>query len=141
MAVKEKTSEELLEARLDELLAQAQKKAEEIIEKAEQAAKSIIDSAAMNSAAAVPGTEKKLEKDDSLEELVQVRLFKDTNKYKDDVYVAVNGENCIIQRGVPVMIKKKFALALEQSAMQDEFAASMMQGLVNEYHEKEKHLN
>lgn len=54
-----------------------------------------------------------------LNELVEVRLFRDNNKYKDDVYVAVNGENCQIKRGVPVKIKRKFALVLENSDVQD----------------------
>ena len=54
-----------------------------------------------------------------LNELVEVRLFRDNNKYKDDVYVAVNGENCQIKRGVPVKIKRKFALVLEDSDVQD----------------------
>lgn len=54
-----------------------------------------------------------------LNELVEVRLFRDNNKYKDDVYVSVNGENCQIKRGVPVKIKRKFALVLEDSDMQD----------------------
>ena len=52
-------------------------------------------------------------------ELVEVKLFKDNNKYKDDVYVAVNGENCVIKRGERVMIKRKFAHVLDNSDMQD----------------------
>ena len=52
-------------------------------------------------------------------ELVEVKLFKDNNKYKDDVYVAVNGENCVIKRGERVLIKRKFAEVLDTSDMQD----------------------
>ena len=52
-------------------------------------------------------------------ELVEVRLFRDNNKYKDDVFVAVNGENCAIKRGVPVKVKRKFAQVLEDSDVQD----------------------
>lgn len=52
-------------------------------------------------------------------ELVEVKLFKDNNKYKDDVYVAVNGENCNIKRGERVMVKRKFAHVLDNSDMQD----------------------
>lgn len=52
-------------------------------------------------------------------ELVEVKLFKDNNKYKDDVYVAVNGENCAIKRGERVMVKRKFADVLDKSDMQD----------------------
>ena len=53
------------------------------------------------------------------EEYVEVRLFKDNGKYKDDVYVAVNGENCLIKRGETVKIKRKFAEVLENSDRQD----------------------
>lgn len=52
-------------------------------------------------------------------ELVEVKLFKDNNKYKDDVYVSVNGENCSIKRGERVMVKRKFAHVLDNSDMQD----------------------
>ena len=39
------------------------------------------------------------------EEYVSVRLFKDSGKYKDDLLVCVNGESCLIQRGVTVQVK------------------------------------
>ncbi|HWQ51081.1 MAG TPA: hypothetical protein VN369_04685 [Terriglobales bacterium] len=61
--------------------------------------------------------------DPRLEEYVTVQLFKDGGRYKDDVYVAVNGENCVIRRGLPVQIKRKFALVLDASQEQDTRAA------------------
>ncbi len=71
-------------------------------------------------AAVAEKTEKPVaKKDDSLEEYVEVRLFKDGKRYKDDVFLCVNGENCVVQRGVPVKIKRKFAIVLEQSMKQD----------------------
>jgi len=60
------------------------------------------------------------------EELVTVRLFKDSGKYKDDVFVCVNGERIKIQRGVPVQIKKKFADVLENSMEQDQKTSMMI---------------
>ncbi|MBE6547741.1 MAG: hypothetical protein E7667_02520 [Ruminococcaceae bacterium] len=54
-----------------------------------------------------------------LEEYVDVKLFRDSDRYCDDVYVAVNGQNCIIKRGEWVKIKRKFALVLDQSEIQD----------------------
>ena len=54
-----------------------------------------------------------------LNEYISVKLFKDNNRYKDDVYVAVNGQNCIIKRGEWVKIKRKFALVLDASEIQD----------------------
>lgn len=67
------------------------------------------------------------------EELVTIQLFKDNNKYKDDVFVQVNGENCLIQRGVPVQIKRKFAEALALSNRQDLAAADLMEQLSGQY--------
>lgn len=57
------------------------------------------------------------------DELVPVRLFKDDGKYKDDVFVAVNGVGMIVPRGKDVKIPRKFAIVLENSGMQDEYAA------------------
>lgn len=59
------------------------------------------------------------EYEDYLNEYVSVKLFKDNDRYKDDVYVAVNGKNCIIKRGEWVKIKRKFALVLDASEIQD----------------------
>ena len=52
-------------------------------------------------------------------ELVTVKLFRDNHKYKDDVFVAVNGENCVIQRGTEVQVKRKFKRVLDNSDLQD----------------------
>lgn len=62
-----------------------------------------------------------------LNEYVEVRLFKDNEKYKDDVYVAINGKNCVIRRGVWTRIRRKFALLLDQSEIQDLRTAEMME--------------
>lgn len=61
------------------------------------------------------------------EELVEIELFADGGKYKDDVFVQVNGETCLIQRGVPVKVKRKFydvliASRRQESANAREFA-------------------
>ena len=58
-------------------------------------------------------------------EPVEVKLFKDNNKYKDDVYVSVNGENCVIKRGQRIQVKRKFADVLDKSDMQD-YETSML---------------
>ena len=58
-------------------------------------------------------------------EPVKVKLFKDNNKYKDDVFVAVNGENCVIKRGLEVEVKRKFADVLDKSDFQD-YETSML---------------
>ncbi len=72
-------------------------------------------------------------RDPYLEEYVEVQLFKDGKDYRDDVFVSCNGENCLIRRGVPVRIKRKFALILEQSARQDVSAAEYAQSRRREF--------
>ena len=62
-----------------------------------------------------------------LNEYVEIRLFKDNEKYKDDVYVAINGKNCLIRRGVWTRIRRKFALLLDQSEIQDLRTAQYME--------------
>lgn len=61
------------------------------------------------------------------DELVSVRMIKDNGKYKDDVFVAVNGESIQIQRGKTVSIKRKFADVLENSEIQAVTAAQIME--------------
>lgn len=60
------------------------------------------------------------------EELVEITLFADGDRYQDDVFVCVNGESCLIKRGVPVKVRPMFAHALADSAEQDKLAESMM---------------
>lgn len=118
-----------VEARIAEMLAEAQKKADEIIAAAEaKTGKTDLDEAtkAMNAAG---------------EEYVTVKLFKDNTRYVDDVYVGVNGENCRIPRGIPVKIKKKFWDVLELSDMQDAKTAQMMDEKVNEFERESKERN
>ncbi len=66
-------------------------------------------------------------KTDIMEEYVPVKLFRDNDRYSQDVFVAVNGEGCLIKRGETVMIKRKFAEVLEQSDRQDMYAAGLME--------------
>ena len=56
-------------------------------------------------------------------ELVSIRLFKDNDRYKDDVFVAVNGVGMIVPRGIEVKIPRKYAEALFNSEQQNSFAA------------------
>ena len=75
------------------------------------------------------------------EELVSIRLFKDNDKYKDDVFVAVNGEAIQIKRGETVKIKRKFADVLEHSMRQDTATANMIERESAEYEAKAAALN
>lgn len=71
--------------------------------------------------------------EDPGEELVTVQLFKDNDKYRDDLFVAVNGERILIQRGVPVQIKRKFAEVIEHSQIQDQQTDALMQRMSEDY--------
>ncbi len=59
----------------------------------------------------------------------KVKLFKDNDKYKDDVMVAINGKTWLIQRGVWVEVPENVALVLEESLAQDTKTANMISKL------------
>ena len=73
-----------------------------------------------------------------LNEYVAVKLFRDNDRYRDDVYVAVNGQNCLIKRGEWVKIKRKFALVLDQSEIQDMQTAEYLEAEQARYRDVEK---
>ena len=72
------------------------------------------------------------------EELVEVRLLKDNNKYKDDVFVGCNGENVVIQRGKRVKIKRKFAEILDHSQLQDYETAELINEMTSRAEQVDK---
>lgn len=71
-------------------------------------------------------------------ELVSVKLFKDNDKYKDDVFVAVNGVGMIVPRGIEVKIPRKYAEALYNSQQQSSFALDYQMKLQNQSVNNEK---
>lgn len=108
----------------DDVMNDVQKQVADMLAQAKAEAQRIVNDAK----AAVEGkkTEEEAKKAEEakklaayMEEYVEVYLFKDNNKYKDDVFVAVNGENCVIKRGERVKVKRKFAEVLDHSAHQD----------------------
>lgn len=121
MATAKKTDEQELtlaqvQEKIAEMLAQAKAEAEKIVEDAKTAAQPKV--AGMTE-------EEKAEYDKHMDELVEVKLFKDNNKYKEPVFVGVNGETIAIERGVRVKIKRKFAEVLDNSDNQD-YETSML---------------
>lgn len=58
--------------------------------------------------------------------LVEIRLFADGSRYRDDVFVCVNGESCLIRRGEPVRVRPMFAEVLAASQAQDRKADELM---------------
>ena len=97
-------------AQIQAMLEEARKEAEKILAEAK---------ASVNGEKTEEQIKADKEREDYWNELVEVELFKDNAKYKDDVFVSVNDENCVIQRGKRVMIKRKFRDVLDNSRDQD----------------------
>ena len=67
--------------------------------------------------------------------MVKIKLFKDSGEYRDDVFVAVNGERYLIKRGVEVEGPDYIAEGIEHSAQQDARTAELIQKIEAEYKE------
>lgn len=64
---------------------------------------------------------------------VTIKLFKDNGKYRDDVFVSVNDRSYLIKRGVEVTVPRFVEQALKNSLTQDEYVASLVEKLQNDY--------
>ncbi len=60
-------------------------------------------------------------------ELVGLRLFKDNDKYKDDLTVIINGKAWQIKRGEDVTVPRYVANVIEQSFKQDLATAKLIE--------------
>lgn len=136
--INEELIKELVNAKIAEMMASAEVKSKEIIENAEKKAAEIMEKVAEKTEGKSALSEENEKINAELEERVLVQLFKGDGKYADDVYLAVNGENCVVKRGYPVEIKKKFAILLENSYQQDLMAKEYMEQKEKEYELNEK---
>lgn len=121
----EKTNQETM------TMEEVEAKIAKMLKDAEEAAKKIAEGKVLNSG---------LSEDEKAEiakneEYVEVKLFRDNDKYKDDVYVAVGDQNCVVKRGIPVRIKRKFYLALCEADEQDFKTAQLMERESEKYQE------
>ena len=116
-------------------LADVQKQIEEMLAKAKAEAEKIVaDAKAATNGGLTAEQKEAIEKDNAYwNEYVEVKLFKDNGKYKDDVFVGVNGETCAIKRGERVMIRRKFANVLDLSDMQDYETSQLMEKKEREF--------
>ena len=73
------------------------------------------------------------EKPAPFSETVKIKLFKDGGKYKDDVFVCINGRSCQVQRGVEVEVPVEVAYVLEQSSNQDNATANLIDQLSRDF--------
>lgn len=101
-------------------------------EEATEAVENTADEEAVNNAVEVS--------DDYLEELVEIMLFKDSDKYSDDLVVTLNGKNYQIKRGVKVMVPRKVQLVIEDSMKQAGLAADYEEEAQQQYKELENRL-
>lgn len=62
---------------------------------------------------------------------MKIKLFKDNGRYKEDLFVSVNGVNYKIRRGVEVEVPPEVAEVLEHSQMQDERTAARIAAAEN----------
>lgn len=72
--------------------------------------------------------------------LVRVKLFKDTGKYKDPLTVVLNGKVWRLERGVELEVPKDVAEIIAHSEYQDTMTARMIEARENEWKEKEKNI-
>lgn len=124
---------------------QAKKEAEAILAAARDEAAKIVDGGKAEAKAALDAARDEIEAQAAAaaaqaatpapdpEEKVPVHLFKDNGKYKDDVFVAVNGRSFQIKRGETVMVPRFVAEILEQSMAQDQATANLIERQSDEY--------
>lgn len=74
------------------------------------------------------------------EKLVTIQLFKDSDRYKDDVSVILNGKCWQIQRGVPVDVPVGVAEIIRHSIEQDGRTADFITGKAKEFTDEAKKL-
>lgn len=146
MAEKKKPAEEMQD---EAPQVDAAAEAEKILEEARAKATAIVADAKAEAAAEIRAAKETAQKDDTVakeaapahdpyDDMVPIRLFKDNGKYKDDVFVAVNGERVQIKRGETVEVKRMFAEVLEQSMNQDTATANLIDQESNRYAEEAK---
>ena len=64
-------------------------------------------------------------------ELVPVKLFKDNDKYKDDIFVAVNGVGMIVPRGKEVLIPAIRQCILDVNIEEKKMTVHLLEGLLD----------
>lgn len=104
-----------------------------------EAAKIIADAqAAAGKPASGMTAEEKAAHDAYMNEEIEVKLFKDNGKYKDDVIVGCNGDFIAIKRGERVKIKRKYAEILDHSEHQDYETACLIEQKAAEFEKATK---
>lgn len=110
-----------LRTEMQAMLAEAKAQAAALVENARAEAEHIVAEArnGLRSGPAGMTEEEKAAYEAYMNEEVEVKLFRDSDKYRDPVFVGCNGETIAIQRGERVKIRRKFAEILDNSDKQD----------------------
>ena len=74
------------------------------------------------------------------DEMVEIELFYDGERYKDDVFVQVNGKSVLIKRGEKVKVTKAVAEVIQNSLQQKAQTAELMNKLQRDYQAASKYL-
>ena len=70
---------------------------------------------------------------DPMKRMVKIRLFKDNEKYKDDLFVSLNGMAYQIQRGIVVEVPEVVAEIIKRSEEADANTSMMIDSAKSEY--------
>ena len=68
-------------------------------------------------------------------ETTKVNLFYDGDKYKDPVFVGINGMNWLIKRGVEVEVPVEVAEVINQSLEQDKRTSQLIASMAKDAEE------
>lgn len=122
MATKKET-----EMTLEQMQAAMKAEMQKMLEDAKAEAAKIVAEAKASTEQKTISAEERAKMNAYWDELVEVRLFKDNNKYADDVFVSVNGKTIQLKRGERVKIPRKFAAVLDASDLQDYETAKLIE--------------
>lgn len=122
MATKKET-----EMTLEQMQAAMKAEMQKMLEDAKAEAAKIVAEAKASTEQKTISAEERAKMNAYWDELVEVRLFKDNNKYADDVFVSVNGKTIQLKRGEKVKIPRKFAAVLDASDLQDYETAKLIE--------------
>lgn len=129
-------------ALIDEVKAELDAEVKKILENAKAEAADILLNAkkAAESTKTSETPEQKAERK-RMEEKVEIELFKDDDRYRDDLFVGVNGVGYNIKRGVSVKVPRAVAQVIRDSEAQRKAATSMITELTEEFKKKDKAMN
>ena len=83
--------------------------------------------------AAVEETATTKKEDDGM---VEIELFKDNGKYKEDLFVGVNGKFWLVKRGEKVKVPAEVAEVIENSFIQQKLTNQLIAGFTEDYKKK-----